>query len=245
MQTLFHDRRDAGAALGHELRGKPLRDPLVLGLPRGGVPVADEVAAALDAPLDVLVVRKIGVPGHEELAMGAIAAGGVLVLMHSLIGQLGIDRTTIDGVVQHETAELLRREREYRGARPFPDVRGRTVIVVDDGVATGATMMAAIRALRAMEAGRIVAAAPVVSRQAAGDLAELADDVAFVALPEPFYGVGAFYRDFRQTTDEEVRALLADAAARIARPCAVEPLERTAPWERGGIELPKTYPSAP
>lgn len=214
MQPIFADRRDAGLALARKLAERPWDDAVVLGLPRGGVPVAFEVARALRAPLDALVVRKLGVPGHEELAMGAIASGGVRVLVPSVIDQLRIAPAAIDAVVRRETAELERREREFRGLMPFPDLTGRTVVVVDDGIATGATMMAAIRAVRALGARHVVAAAPVMSRQASVDLARLADEVVFVARPESFFGVGAFYQDFTQTTDLEVRGLLAETQAR-------------------------------
>jgi erythromycin esterase-like protein/adenine/guanine phosphoribosyltransferase-like PRPP-binding protein len=182
---------------------------LVLALPRGGVPVAYEVARALGAPLDVFVVRKLGVPGYEELAMGAVATGGVRVLNEQLVERLGIPEQMIDAVAAHERQELARRERLYRGGRPPPDVRGRTVILVDDGLATGATMHAAIQALRQQHPARIVVAVPTASPETCEEMKAKADDVICGITPEPFHAVGRWYRDFSQTTDEEVRVLLA------------------------------------
>lgn len=209
MSALFRDREEAGAELARRLRRYAGRaDVIVLGLPRGGVPVAAQVARALGALLDVFVVRKLGVPGHRELAMGAIASGGTRVLNHDVIGMLGISERAINAVAAEETAELERREREYRGARPFPDVHGATVILVDDGVATGSSMLAAIGALRRLEPAAIVAAAPVMSRQARASLVRAADACECVSEPEPFFGVGSWYEDFSQTSDDEVRALL-------------------------------------
>jgi erythromycin esterase-like protein/adenine/guanine phosphoribosyltransferase-like PRPP-binding protein len=207
---LFRDRREAGRLLAEKLAAYANRpDVLVLGLPRGGVPVAYEVARALGAPLDVFVVRKLGVPGYEELAMGAVATGGVLVLNEQLVERLGIPKQMIDAVAARERQELVRRERLYRGGRPPPDVRGRTVILVDDGLATGATMHAAIRALRQQNPARIVVAVPTASPDTCKDMKKEADDVICGITPEPFHAVGRWYRDFSQTTDEEVRALLA------------------------------------
>jgi putative phosphoribosyl transferase len=208
--TRFLNRHDAGRHLAHALRGfAHTPNVMVLGLPRGGVPVASEVAAAVDAPLDVLVVRKLGVPGHPELAMGAVASGGVTVLNQDIIRQFGISQPMIDRVRGLELAELARREEAYRGGAPPLDVSGRTVIVVDDGLATGATMAAAVTALRAMHAQRIVTAAPVASRDAMAALRRIADECVSVREPEPFYGVGAWYEDFSQTSDADVRQLLA------------------------------------
>jgi erythromycin esterase-like protein/predicted phosphoribosyltransferase len=182
---------------------------LVLALPRGGVPVAYEVARALGAPLDVFVVRKLGVPGYEELAMGAVATGGVRVLNDQLVERLGIPEHIIDAVAARERRELARRERLYRGGRPPPDVRGRTVILVDDGLATGATMHAAIQALRQQNPARIVVAVPTASPETCEEMKARADDVICAITPEPFHAVGRWYQDFSQTTDEEVAALLA------------------------------------
>ena len=207
--TTFLDRRDAGRQLAAALRGYAhTADVLVLGLPRGGVPVAVEVARALEAPLDVLVVRKLGVPGHEELAMGAVAGGDITVLNRELIEQLGITQASIDAVKTREVAELARRDATYRGDAPRLDVTGRTVILVDDGLATGATMSAAVVAVRAMHPRRIVVAAPVASRDAMRMLRRIADECVSVFEPEPFHGVGAWYDDFTQTTDQDVRQLL-------------------------------------
>ena len=198
---LFRDRADAG-------RG----DVTVLALPRGGVPVGYEVALALGAPLDVFLVRKLGVPGQEELAMGAIATGGVRVVNDAVVEELGIAPDVIEAVAAREQEELERRERAYRGERPAPDVSGRVVILVDDGLATGSTMRAAARALRKLGPARIVVAVPVAPREACAALRPEADEVVCAETPESFKGVGRWYDDFSQTTDEEVRALLQASA---------------------------------
>jgi erythromycin esterase-like protein/predicted phosphoribosyltransferase len=206
---LFRDRRDAGRLLADKLATYANRpDVLVLALPRGGVPVAYEVARALGAPMDVFVVRKLGVPGYEELAMGAVATGGVRLLNDQLVERLGIPEQMIDAVAARELQELARRERLYRGGRPPPDVRGRTVILVDDGLATGATMHAAIEALRQQNPARIVVAVPTASPETCEEMKTKADDVICAITPEPFQAVGRWYQDFSQTTDEEVEALL-------------------------------------
>ena len=184
----------------------------MLALPRGGVPVAYEVARALDAPLDVFVVRKLGLPGQEELAMGAVATGGVRVLNEQLVRALRIPDDVIEAVTASERAELERRERLYRGDRPPLDVRGRTVILVDDGLATGATMQAAIQALRPQQPARIVVAVPTAAWETCEALKVQADEVVCAVTPDPFYAVGMWYEDFSQTTDDEVRALLARSA---------------------------------
>jgi erythromycin esterase-like protein/predicted phosphoribosyltransferase len=210
MPGLFIDRRDAGRRLAERVAGYSNRpDVLVLALPRGGVPVAYEVARVLNAPLDVFVVRKLGVPGHEELAMGAVAAGGVRVLNEELIERLGISAPLIDAVVVREQQELARCERLYRGERPQPDVRGRTIILVDDGAATGATAQAAIEALRQQHPARIVVAVPTAPPDTCEEIRRRADEVVCAITPEPFEAVGRWYQDFSQTTDEEVRELLA------------------------------------
>ena len=210
---LFRDRREAGRLLAERLAAYANRpDVLVLALPRGGVPVAYEVARALGAPMDVFVVRKLGVPGYEELAMGAVATGGVRVLNDQLVERLGIPEQMIDAVAARELQELARRERLYRGGRPPPDVRGRTVVLVDDGLATGATMHAAIEALRQQNPARIVVAVPTASPETCEEMKTRADDVICAVTPEPFQAVGRWYRDFSQTTDEEVRDLLARAS---------------------------------
>lgn len=213
MITRYLNRTEAGRELAAELSSFGEReDVIVLALPRGGVPVAFEVAKSLDAPLDVFVVRKLGVPGHEELAFGAIASGGVRVFTEDTIKALRITQSMIDAVVQREEKELVRRERLYRGQRLLPDLRGKTVILVDDGLATGATMLAAVRAVRLYEPAQIVVAVPVAARETCAKLHDEADVVCVCAIePEPFYGVGMWYYDFSQTSDEEVQALLAEA----------------------------------
>ena len=207
---LFRDRAEAGRRLAERL-GKLPGDVLVLGLPRGGIPVAHEVARALGAPLDVFVVRKLGVPGQEELAMGAIATGGLRVLNRDVVDALGIPPRVIEEVAAAEGRELERRERSYRDDRKPPEVAGRTVVLVDDGLATGSTMRAAVAALRQQGPARIVVAVPVAAPSTCAELRAEVDDVVCVATPTPFLAVGRFYEDFSQTTDEEVRALLAGA----------------------------------
>jgi predicted phosphoribosyltransferase len=216
MNSRFQNRREAGRLLAERLgEYQGLRNLIVLGLPRGGVPVADEVATKLGAPLDVLVVRKLGLPAQPELAMGAIAPGGVCVLNKEIIESLGIPRDVLAAVVSHERTELERREREYRDSLPPVDVQDRTVILVDDGIATGATVSAAITALREMGAERIVVATPVASPEAFAELSDKAEAVFAVIVPENFYGVGQWYEDFSQTTDAEVRSILAYARKSI------------------------------
>lgn len=211
---LFSDRAEAGRVLAERLRHYADRPGvIVLALPRGGVPVAYEVAKALHAPLDIFVVRKLGIPGHEELAMGAVATGGVRVLNDEVVKGLSIPGFMIDAVANWELQELARRERLYRGARPPPDVQGKTVILVDDGLATGSTMLAAVQALRKLGPARIVVAVPVASPDTCEVLKEHVDETVCATMPEPFYAVGLWYRDFSQTTDEEVRELLERSAA--------------------------------
>jgi predicted phosphoribosyltransferase len=206
----FRNRREAGRLLASQLAAYANRpDLIVLALPRGGVPVAYEVARALDAPLDVFLVRKLGVPGHEEFALGAIATGGVRVINQDVVRRLRIPPDTIQAIAVQEQRELARRERLYRGNRPAPEVRGRTVMLVDDGLATGATMLAAIKALRSQGAGRIVVAVPIASPETCDQLAKEVDDIVCAVTPEPFDAVGLWYEDFSQTTDDEVRELLA------------------------------------
>ncbi len=206
----FKDRADAGRALAARLTHHAGdRDLLVLGLPRGGIPVAFEVARSLHAPLDVFVVRKLGVPGHEELAMGAIASGGITVFDQRFIDV--VPRVERDEVVAREAAELARREREYRNHRPRQLPEGKTVILVDDGLATGASMHAAVRALRSYHPKRIVVAVPVASHEACQSLAGVADEVVCPLIPEDFYAVGQWYDDFAQVGDDEVRRLLETA----------------------------------
>ena len=207
----YADRREAGRALGRhlaEFAGQS--DVLVLGLPRGGVVVAAEVARALDAPLDALMVRKLGVPGYEELAMGAIATGGTRVLNQDVIAKLGIPAGALDTVAAAEETELVRRERAYRGDRAAPDVCGATVILVDDGLATGATMRAATAAVAAMGATRTVVAVPVAPLETIAEFAAAGIEIVCPLRPARFGGVGAFYANFAQTTDQEVRQLLLD-----------------------------------
>jgi predicted phosphoribosyltransferase len=210
--ALFRDRQDAGRRLAEKLRGYAGTDAIVLALPRGGVPVAAEVAARLGVPLDVFMVRKLGVPGHTELAMGAIASGGVRVMNEDVVRGLGIPQNVVETVAQGEAAELERREVAYRGAQPPVDVRGRTVILIDDGLATGATMRAAVQALRARNAARIVVAVPVGAPETCHMLAAEADEIICAVAPEPFLAVGYWYENFAQTTDKEVQSLLSAAS---------------------------------
>jgi predicted phosphoribosyltransferase len=211
---MYADRADAGRALARalaHLRAAP--DAIVLGLPRGGVPVACEVAAALGLPLDVLVVRKLGLPQQPELAMGAIASGGALVVNDEVVRYLGGRTGAFEAVRAREQAELERRERDYRGTRPPLKVSGLTAILVDDGLATGATMEAAVRALQLLGAHRVIVAVPVGSVEARERIEAVADEVVCLATPEFFSAVGQWYADFGQTEDEEVRELLARAGA--------------------------------
>jgi predicted phosphoribosyltransferase len=213
MGRVYRDRRDAGRDLAAKLAdyaGRPA--VLVLALPRGGVPVAYEVVQALGVPLDVFLVRKLGVPGHEELAVGAIASGGVRLLNQDVVRALRISPEIIDQVTQIELAELQRREREYRDDLPAPDVRGKTVILIDDGLATGASMRVAVAALRQRIPARIVVAVPVASPATCDEFRYEVDEVVCARTPDPFYAVGLWYEDFSQTTDEEVRDLLRRAA---------------------------------
>jgi predicted phosphoribosyltransferase len=206
---MFRDRFDAGETLAEKLREYAGRaDVVVLALPRGGVPVGYVVARELGVALDVFVVRKLGTPGQAELAMGAIASGGVRVLNRDVVEALGIPDWAIEEATQQEQAELERRERQYRGDRPPLDVRGKTVILVDDGLATGSTMRAAAAALRKAGAARIVVAVPVAARATCDQLREEGNEVLCATTPEPFFAVGQWYKDFAQTTDEEVRELL-------------------------------------
>lgn len=218
---IFKDREEAGYVLAAKLRKYANRsDVVILALPRGGVPVGYAVAQKLNAPLDVFAVRKLGVPGHEELAMGAIATGGVRVLNEDVVEQLNISGDAIDQVATREQLELERRERLYRGDRSPAVVRNQIVILIDDGLATGSTMRAAVRALRALGPSRIVVAVPVGPRSTCDELREEADEVVCPAMPEPFRGVGLWYRNFQQTTDREVRELLDHSGQPIRRHAA-------------------------
>jgi putative phosphoribosyl transferase len=206
---IFQDRAEAGKYLAKKLGSYVNReDVLVLALPRGGVPVAYEVARELHAPLDIFLVRKLGVPGHEELAMGAIATGGVRVLNHDVVNHLRIPAQVIDEVTNVERQELERRERVYRGERGEPVVRGKIVILVDDGLATGSTMRAAAAALREQDPARIVVAVPVSAPDTCNEYRMGVDEIVCAVTPELFLGVGRWYKDFSQTSDEEVRELL-------------------------------------
>jgi predicted phosphoribosyltransferase len=206
------DRVEGGRQLAEQLHEYAGRDDVVvLGLPRGGVPVAAEVARALGAPLDVFLVRKLGVPGREELAFGAIALGGARVLNRDVVATLGIDDETIEAVAQREQAELERRAQAYRGSTEPPGVRGRTVILVDDGLATGASMRAAVEAVHALGPERVVVAVPAAARETCSELARHVDKIVCLMTPEPFFAVGMWYRDFTETSDDDVRAALAAA----------------------------------
>jgi len=212
---LFRSRFEAGRILAEQLR--PLvadRNPLILALPRGGVPVGFEVAQALNADLDVFLVRKLGVPGHEELAMGAVASGGIRVLNEGIIADLGISDIAIDHAIQRELREIARRETLYRDGRPALDPANRNVVLVDDGLATGASMLAAVQALRPRRPARLVVAVPVAAPEACRQFREIVDAVVCAATPEPFLAVGVWYKDFAQTSDAEVRELLERAAHR-------------------------------
>jgi putative phosphoribosyl transferase len=213
----FRDRSEAGRylarALGHYV-GRP--DLLVLALPRGGVPVGYEVAQALHAPLDVMLVRKLGVPGHEELAMGAIASGGIRVISEDVVRALGIPERAIAETAANEQHELERRERTYRDGRPPPQIQGKTVILVDDGLATGSTMRAAVAALRAQRPEWLVIAVPVAPLESCESLRDEVDEVICALTPEPFLAVGQAYQNFTQMSDEEVRALLHRSAEELA-----------------------------
>ncbi len=219
MVVRFRDRRDAGRRLAARLAaywGRP--DVVVLALPRGGVPVAYEVAEALGAPLDVFLVRKLGMPGHEEFAIGAIASGGVLVLNEETLRDYGVSRDQVEAVVEAEKRELERREHRYRGDRPFPDLVGRTVILIDDGLATGSTMRAAVAALRQERPARVIVAVPTAPPETCDEMRMIVDEMVCLITPEPFYAVGLWYEDFSQTTDEEVHELLERAASRFSNP---------------------------
>jgi predicted phosphoribosyltransferase len=227
----FPNRRVAGVALARHLTGYARRpDLIVLAVPRGGVPVAYEVARALDAPLDAFVVRKLGLPRHAELAMGAVASGGIVVLNHELIRSLGIPDSEVARVLKGEQLELNRREHRYRDDRPPPRVTGKTVILVDDGLATGASMLAAVAALRQNHPSRLIVAVPIGAPDTCEALREHADEVVCAVTPEPFYGVGAWYQDFGQTTDDEVRTLLrqADHERAVAHGAPANRIERAA-----------------
>lgn len=229
--TRFEDRFDAGRFLAQQLRhhaGKP--DVVVLALPRGGVPVAFEIACALGAPLDVFVVRKLGAPGYEELALGAIATGGVRVFNEEVIQHLGVSESWIEAAIQEQEEELRRREESYRGDRPPVEIENHTVILVDDGLATGASMRAAVRALRLRHPAAIAVAVPIGSRDTCDQFRTEVQEVVCGRTPEPFHAVGAWYRDFTQTTDDEVRDLLNRAAhERRVRRLRNNPTAQSAP----------------
>jgi predicted phosphoribosyltransferase len=215
MGLRFRDRSEAGQRLAEKLTQYTNReDVIVLALPRGGVPIGYEIARALHVPLDVFVVRKLGLPGHEELAMGALASGGVRVLNDEVVHMYGLTPRDIDRVAAVEQAELERRERQYRGDREFPDLHGKTVILVDDGLATGSTMRVAVEALRLEGPSRIVVGVPVAARETCDAFRHVADEIVCVATPEPFYAVGLWYENFDQTTDDEVEELLNAAIRR-------------------------------
>jgi len=234
MRPYYHDRTDAGRRLAAKLQQYAGRDDvIVLALPRGGVPVAFEVARALRAPLDILVVRKLGLPQRSELAMGAVASGGIRLVDTEIVRHFGVSESDVAAVIAAEEQELVRRERLYRGGRPFPDVRGKIVILVDDGLATGATMAAAAAALKRQDPARLIVAVPVSSPETCDTFRNFVDDIVCAVTPEPFYAVGLWYEDFSQTTDDEVHDLLerarreADAHLRTAEGVQVRTEERT------------------
>ena len=211
--ALFTDRRDAGRKLAKKLAAYANRsDVLVLALPRGGVPVAYEVALALHAPLDIFIVRKLGLPGHEELAMGAIATGGALVINQDVVRTFNVPQGLIEAVAKKELKELERRERVFRGDRPMREIRGKTVILIDDGLATGASMHAAILGIRSKQPARIVAAVPTAALETCEAFKQKVDEMICATTPEPFYGVSRWYEEFSQTSDEEVQSLLEEAS---------------------------------
>jgi putative phosphoribosyl transferase len=233
-EPIFRDRREAGRELAGRLQKYAGRhDLLVLGVPRGGLPVAIEVASALKTPLDIFVSRKLGVPGQEELAFGAIASGGTRILDEDIVNAVGISEAEIERIAARETQELERREQVFRVGRPPLDVEGKTVVLVDDGIATGSSIRVAIAALRQMRTAEIVVAAPVVPLSTCERLRREADDVVCVHTPKSFYAIGEFYDDFSQVTDEEVIELLRQAASkdhedrRTALPCKVDREART------------------
>ena len=212
MYRVFEDRRSAGRALVPEVQRCKLKDPIILGLPRGGVPLAFEIAVALHAPLDTIVVRKLGVPSQPELAFGAIASGGIRVINDDVIESLfSLDDDTIDNIANREMQELRRREEAYRLDRPYPELAGKDVVLVDDGLATGATMRAAAEAVKTRSPSSVVVAVPVGSASAVAKVAAIVDRVICLESPGSFYAVGQFYSDFRQTSDDEVRELLREA----------------------------------
>lgn len=216
MYRVFEDRRSAGRALVPELQRCKLEDPVILGLPRGGIPLAYEIAVALHAPLDTIVVRKLGVPSQPELAFGAIASGGIRVINDDVIESLlSLDEETIEAIAGREMQELRRREQAYRLDRPYPDLGSRDVVLVDDGLATGATMRAAAEAVKTRSPASVIVAVPVGSASAVARVAAIVDRVICLESPVSFYAVGQFYSDFRQTTDDEVRDLLHAAWDRL------------------------------
>lgn len=244
MHPEFRDRADAGRRLAVELQRYAGRDDvIVLALPRGGVPVAAEVAHALGAPLDVFLVRKIGLPGHEEFAMGAIASGGVAMINEHVVRTYGVSRSQLDSVVARERQELERRERRYRGDNPLPPLEGKAVILVDDGLATGSSMRAAVEAVRGLRPAEIIVAVPIAPAETCDALAPEVDRVVCALTPEPFYAVGLWYQDFSQTTDDEVIHILATtrSGGTAARPVDTgpgdEPVFRAVRIEEDGVVL--------
>jgi putative phosphoribosyl transferase len=210
--TPFKDRRDAGRKLAHKLSAHARgQNTLILALPRGGVPVAYEVALILNIPMDIFIVRKLGLPGREELAIGAIASGGIRILNSDIIRMLSVPEEAINFVSRRELQELQRRERLYRGNRPSPEVRDRTIILIDDGLATGASMRAAVAGVRAQHPARVVVAVPAAAAETCDVFRSEVEEVVCAITPEPFYGVSRWYEDFSQVTDEEVRTLLEEA----------------------------------